>query len=294
MSNFGHIVNISDISVRGAPRAVSTFNELDSFGVLLGLERLPEEPNRDYKRRLLDVFTRRASSTYTGLINGITRELGLEFFKPVVFTKLSSAEDPYIEFIENEVRVWRNKTELELTISRSDPLDNGYWLGDLVSIINSDSSYFNAALNTGVEFYTRSDTLLNQSSKVLVGSQKLEPSHINNLKHLSISKQSLYFSDRDTFKQEVLAENLVNSSGKYYVNYSAGVIKSFSVPSVSATIRYEYNIDNFEPLASPVIIKNLQSDIFKQDMFLKTGIPSRLGTAIINELLSVYPMYWGK
>ena len=60
--NSGHQFNISEISYRGTPRRRQVFNEFDSYGTLLGLERLPGERNPEYKKRLLDVFARRASS----------------------------------------------------------------------------------------------------------------------------------------------------------------------------------------------------------------------------------------
>jgi len=51
---------------------------LDEHGLLLDTERILEESLHAYKLRLLDVNANRANSTYNGLINGITRELGLQ------------------------------------------------------------------------------------------------------------------------------------------------------------------------------------------------------------------------
>lgn len=53
------------------------WNFLDEFGYLLDTPRLYREPNRQYKRRILDVFKHPANSGETGLRNGIARELSL-------------------------------------------------------------------------------------------------------------------------------------------------------------------------------------------------------------------------
>jgi len=53
---------------------------LDEFGMLLNTERLPGEDNWSYRRRLLDVFEHPANATKQGIINGISRELGLDTY----------------------------------------------------------------------------------------------------------------------------------------------------------------------------------------------------------------------
>ena len=53
------------------------WNFFDEFGALVSCPRLPEEPNVEYKKRIMDVFTNKASSSKHGLINGIGRELAL-------------------------------------------------------------------------------------------------------------------------------------------------------------------------------------------------------------------------
>ena len=54
------------------------WNAFDEFGLLVGLDRLPRETNANFKKRILDVFKNPGNSTRQGLINSISRELGLE------------------------------------------------------------------------------------------------------------------------------------------------------------------------------------------------------------------------
>ena len=99
------------------PEAHKVYNELDKFGLLLGLERLENEKNAAYKRRLLDVFVNRAGSTYRGLVNGITRELGLDIFEAFTIEPKRSpstgntiGSNPVVIFNETRCRVFSDYT----------------------------------------------------------------------------------------------------------------------------------------------------------------------------------------
>ncbi|MFE4029154.1 hypothetical protein ACFX4N_23655 [Priestia sp. YIM B13551] len=54
------------------------WNVFDEFGMLLGIYRLPGERNEAFKNRILDVFKNPGGATKQGLINGISRELGIQ------------------------------------------------------------------------------------------------------------------------------------------------------------------------------------------------------------------------
>jgi hypothetical protein len=54
------------------------WNAFDEFALLLGAERLFGERNVDFKERILDVFRKPANSTKQGMLNGISRDLGLD------------------------------------------------------------------------------------------------------------------------------------------------------------------------------------------------------------------------
>lgn len=51
------------------------WNFFDEIGALVSCPRLFEEPNIEYKKRIMDVFTNKAGASKPGLINGIGREL---------------------------------------------------------------------------------------------------------------------------------------------------------------------------------------------------------------------------
>lgn len=73
------------------------WNFFDEFGLLLGVERIVGEKNKEYKNRILNVFRRPAGSDKEGLVNGIARELGL--------IKTKTWENPAHSIVLNEERI---------------------------------------------------------------------------------------------------------------------------------------------------------------------------------------------
>jgi hypothetical protein len=91
MNNIDVVSSVSSVTTSGistlasasihlivsSPEPYNIWNSFDEFGLLLGLPRIPAETNAEYKTRLLDVYKNPANSTYQGLMNGISRELGI-------------------------------------------------------------------------------------------------------------------------------------------------------------------------------------------------------------------------
>lgn len=69
------------------------WNAFDEFGYLLGLARLEGERNESFKSRILDVFQNPGNSTHQGIINGVSRELGLSKEDITLFNFNSPAFD---------------------------------------------------------------------------------------------------------------------------------------------------------------------------------------------------------
>lgn len=72
---FGKDENEQEIVLRLIPHQV--WNFFDELGALVSCPRLPEEPNVEYKARIMDVFENKANASRDGLINGIGRELAI-------------------------------------------------------------------------------------------------------------------------------------------------------------------------------------------------------------------------
>lgn len=83
------------------PKEVQTadfwFGTLDRYGIVLALDRNPGERNLSYKNRLLDVFLHPGSSTVNGLINAISREVGILVEDDVL--EISAATDSFEQLI---------------------------------------------------------------------------------------------------------------------------------------------------------------------------------------------------
>ena len=291
------------------PEQHQVFNELDRFGLLLGQKRLEGERNSDYKQRLLDVLVNRASSTYRGLINGITRELGLKIeeifiIRPVLDnTGNTLSANPAVVFQETKCKVYTDYTlgddGLYTSLDRFAFGDN-YTIHGLMNSIE-DTGYFTCEFVLQDRRFDRSMTIFNQSTINTVLSEEIDTGGSRvKLKNDKLISNSVIFRSPN-LNERVESQELLVRSGQYYIDMANGIIYSTSSPAPGSVVRYQYRNDIYRVLASPIIIHNLQSIDFRSKMFdqltlngeTTDGAPSPLGIELINELLSVYPTGYG-
>lgn len=304
-------INVVDIENRTFSLETRTvFNQFDEQGLVLGLSRIRGESNKEYRRRLLDVFVHRANSAYRGLIHGITRELGLSLFQPLQINPKTSlvdgryfTPDPYIKIDGAYIYLYSDYRNgiLDYQIDRFDRGINYGDLGKLVNFINTTTN-FEASIESGFSSYIKSMTLINQSNREQIPLESVSTSTCFQLDNDRVVPDSLYFDDSEVFGIEVDSNSLVTGPGKYCVNYRHGIIRTYDTPGIDTGVQYEYSVFPFKPVASNVILHNINSEEFRIKMFEQVlqadgtyvhGLPTELGVDIINELMSVTPMYWG-
>jgi len=297
----------------GTPTIKNAFNQFDEHGLVVNLSRLAGEKNWEFKQRIQDVFVHQANSSYRGLIYGITRELGLELFYPITINpKLDPAtgdflaSDPYIKFEGAYLYLYSDYANdiLEWKIDRWMPGGNYEHLGNLINAVNS-SSFFEAGAMPGIDLYTKSMTILNQSCRLHSGTEDVPLSTKWRLLHEHIIPGTLTFSQSGSASElDIEVSSLVDldSTGEYYVDYVKGIVETCNPPERGTFVRYQYTDYLFKPVASPVILNSLTSEDFKVKMFEQIlqddgtyahGLPTELGVDLINELYSTVPLYWG-
>ena len=286
------------------PEQHQIFDEFDEIGILLGLPRISGEKNVSYKQRLFDVFANRASSTYRGLINGITRELGLSIYHALTITPVWHGDglrgpNPAVVFDETKCYVYAdyiNESAI-VTIDRFEKTES-WTIEELISSINA-TGYMYAAIQPGVQVSTRSMEIFNQKSIELIISEELNRGGpVINLNHKNLLSDSISISSNN-LRERVSSQTALIKKGQYYIDNELGIIYTVDAPEEGSTIRYEYRNDNFEVMASPVIIHNLQSSDFKEKMFeqilmedgtYENGAIKALGADIVSELMSIFAL----
>ena len=116
-------ITVNSVTVRYTLSVHHVWNCFDEFGLLLGLPRLHNEDNTNFKRRILDVFQRPGSSTKEGLQNFIGRTLGiapahvqLDMMTPAFVGSLLNSDGTASDWLKRTVRrigeaapvTWRN------------------------------------------------------------------------------------------------------------------------------------------------------------------------------------------
>ena len=293
----------------GTPIPGFAWNQFDEFALLAGIKRLRSEQNYSLKRRTINTFVDRANSTYRGLINGITRELGLSLYYPLTinpkrspYTSKFYASDPYIKFDAAYLYLYSDyeNSVLDYKLDRFENGGNYEHLTRLVNFINS-TTYFEASINSSYDPYIRSLSIINQSNREVVTADIINSTKVKLSKEY-IVRNSIIHNNTDIFKTEKNYEIEVTESGDYYIDYFKGKVTTYNHPPVGTILRYKYTVFPFKPVASDIIIYDVNNENFKVKMFKQIlqddgsythGLPTELGADIINELMSVSPMYYG-
>ncbi len=196
-----------------------------------------------------------------------------------------------------------------MEINRFDQNGSAYLIKDLYNFINNNSTYFICdSLNTQMQDL-KSMTILNQSNQLLIASEIIPIANRFTLSNPDVDNgviinKSLFFTDSITFANQVNAINNINTLGDYYINVYTGDIATFAPPQINTLVRYRYiNYNRSYMIGSPIILGALNDVNYLRIMFEQilgddgkfyNGLPSIYGTDKINELLSVYPLYFGK
>ena len=288
--------------VRIVPTAKSINNTFDYMGMLVGLNRLPGERNATYRGRLADVHVNQAGAHYTGLINGITRELGLAQYDAITIT--SSLDYPRIEVGDTYINIWTSTSEYE-TIDIYLRDSTVYTLDDLVVAINAISGY-TATLAVGGSEFTPAAQLLVRDSLIWVNDELLSSTHRNLLENKPVTPGSIKFSRQGStiFATRQLTEAAVTEAGDYYVDYTEGLIVSYTLSAIDVTCRYSYSEFPITLRASPVKVMEFNSPTLRENIFYQVlgpddlttmdGLPKSEAVDYINELLAAKGMLWGR
>jgi hypothetical protein len=125
------------------------------------------------------------------------------------------------------------------------------------------------------------------------------------LKHQNILPGSERFSEvgSKVFAERVVAESSVTRPGTYYVDYTNGILVSYSLPVNGISASYYYTEVPMTLKASPVILHEFGSDVFRDKVFQQIlqddgtyidGLPNEEATDYILELLKVKGTLWGR
>jgi len=308
--SFKNYFNVQRIDFIAQPVPRNIWNQFDEHAATTSLTRLPGEKNWEFKRRILDNAVNRGNSSYKGIINSATRELGLSQYNAIIINpKLKDdgtflAPDPRVEIRGKYVYLYSDFSRglLANQVDRLTEGGNYECLGWLVDFINT-SLYFEAHLSPGVGRHVRSSVLLDQTNVKPVDAEEIPGTTKFRLEHYPVVPSSIQFARRDTFVTEVSSEDAVHLLGQYHIDYFNGIIKCFSIPGYGEHLRYKYVLYPFEAKASPVIVYNMNDEDFKNHIFQQVlqddgtwarSLPNVKGTNILNELLSAIAMYWGQ
>lgn len=310
----------------GIPTLYHPKNDLDALGASFDLMRLEGEDGSSYWSRLLSVYPQPANSTITGLVNGITRELGLEQYVgikilPRTIGARYAAANPFVEISTRYCTLYSSYTDSSTNVIDYQvdiTLKSGaYSLQDLVDAINTNSNYFSASLGPVASGDEQARGLLPGASFDIAYREYVPPSKAFLFKNQNIIPGTALFSEQEIFVTQTspIEQNPTNaislacvlstpviSAGQYYINYKDGIVYSYSTPSGNGYCRYWYRKFPFYVMWSPISVYSMKDSeyltkVFEQESFDdgdRNGIVSYEGSNICQQSFLKSPCLWGK
>jgi len=172
------------------------WNVFDSFALLASLVRLPNETNASLKSRTIDAFTNRGSSTYSGLIAGVNRELGLRRKDQAL--RLKRRKNDHDSIFESSIQVEGFADRLLVSASsfviydelqKIDPYTNLVRLNKRINSVISVKTESNQEINS--LYWSVYESIDDITGAVLY----IDPIYSGNLKISYSYKEDLVFND---------------------------------------------------------------------------------------------------
>ena len=276
---------------------------LDEVGLRLALERLPEEPLSDYRKRLTLEIRDPSDPTQESIVRSTNRKVG-QFELPVFEIDLivdsneePLAVDPYIEITSTYLRAYNDydNSELEFELALH---QGARWLVDIVTAFAS-SAYFSLTILDDYSAYLRADHLRYGNTNKFRHGKQLFHSYQNSL--LDRHVKEMWFANLTVFQELKDSREDVTQDGDYWLDLTDGVIISYSTQKGSCS--YSYRAFPYTCYWQPVRVlpgNDTDLDYIHKDFLVadETGLEEPLllnsqGAEIFNRILIKHPLGWG-
>ena len=308
------------------PQQLQATAPIDLIGELINLHRLPGEDLKSFKTRVLDVYIHPANSTYTGLYNGISRELGISNYSQglIIDVKRNPGnmgapldEQAYVKMNSKRIEFYSSNTNGTVFIDTHSRDGGGYYIHELISTLDAvvNSPFEIATWGAGAAGidWAKVSYLLRYNSSKLITKTPLRQGRLhtfyNEIEHGNWITHINFPPSSGITQRVYQLEDLV--SGTYYLDNIARVVHTHDYVDGHVSIKYqkfpmvlplgEVNIHSFADTTFMDTISHQQELTHStsaidalEGLPTVNELPSVEGAAYINELLSVVPMYWGE
>lgn len=278
---------------------------LDELGLRLGLVRLSNESLDDYRRRLYLETRQPSGGTFEEYSQSVSRKVAL-FDVPVLEIDVvvdgdgnPLAEDPVIQVTASKLYAWRDfeneVLDFELLLTSR---DDAYFLREVKTAFDA-STYFSATVLDSAYTYKKASHLKVGSNRVKFDVPRLESRLVHNFGVTYL--RDVRFSDSILFAEEVAALGDLEEVGQYYVDYVKGCVFGYDPLGGFATVEYaqfphklwwqqvrtyEFRDEDLKY----IIYDNLIGDSEADEPLLLNSV----GAKMVDEVLAIHPLEWGK
>ena len=285
---------------------------IDEIGFRFGFPRFESESLEHYRKRLFQHISDLPEATQKSFFSTLNRYIGdmdkqVFTIEPVLVHDAVKnidtflAPDLKIEIDSCFFRVWsdfKNKPdepEVELDIWNR---GTGYFLKDVYEAVEG-LDFVTITANRKSWQYWKSSHLKCNSTSLYKVNHLLDGSKIHKLPNKNID--TITFTDKVAFKNEVYDYEDMNYSGDYFVDYIEGL--AFSYVPGRGSCDYSYYDFPFKihwQTARSFALNDKSVDHITKDWLINSEnkeqrlLLNSYGAKIANEILQIHPLQWGK
>jgi hypothetical protein len=292
----------------GVPERKNIRTSLDLIAQLINIYRLPGEKLSSFKERVLDNYIHPGAVTYTGLYNGIARELGLDAHSRGVLIDVERDSlglplnntagleiTPKFFTLYSDHALASQQVQFDL-YDRTD----SFFISTLINQINATSGW--EAVNVGLNEFAHSSKLQQLTSLNTVRAHPLDASKVNNfvdeIESGNYLTGDILFSAANGINKQVTVPP--TAENEFMVDYDNSVIFTGQIPTGTLTFQYEtlpilvkWSDISLNSFLNDEFMDLITEQIENEDNVIVDGIPTQEGARYINNLLAVHRQYWG-
>jgi hypothetical protein len=287
------------------PNKIQFPTGLDELGLKFGLLRFQSEDLDSYRRRIYLENRQPSGPTAQEFARSTSRKVGL-FDIPVLEIDLKLdgsgiplATDPLIKVTASKLYAWSDyaNSVLDFELLLTDR-DEAYFLRDVRAAFAA-STYFSVTSLDDYNAYLKSSHLQVASNLLHLEVPQLQNRLVHDfgVQHL----REVRFSDVHGFAEEVTSLDDLESTGQFYVDYQNGCVFNYDPMGGLASVDYvkfPYQLW-WQPVRTYEFLDDDLKYIAYDNLLDEDGeetplLLNSLGAKMIDEVLSVHPLEWGK
>lgn len=277
------------------PDVDEVWNSFDDLGALVGVKRLPTEENNDYRGRILKAYNEMANSTILGLVFGMNRSLGLTMKNLIEIEPAAGVDRPNMIVEPTRIYIHTGYVDDETSnLCAEIPLyhQDFITIKQVVDAVDGMTSFSATLLDSDYQYYP-SYHLVPDTMQKIATTELAAGGRVMDLGITNLVDGSFLWDANDALSNEVDTVDDLTKDGDFHIDYSTGILQTFSPIHNDTAIAFKYYENPFRIRFSSIGILPVSEAIGEAEFYDTNNLP---GDELLNmtaKLKHASRYYWG-